>query len=192
MTKFRLPLPMALHRLLAERDGVAVVEFAFVAPIMLFLLVASVDLGNAITTNRKVTAAAQSAADLVSQERQLSDAEVDNAFNAFDMMLSPFDAAERNATIYSVVMDIDTSALTVDWEEHRGLSPITATTADLPEGLLTPGNSIIVIKANYNHQTFLGGMVFPMMGAVGSSSYQMEDEAFLHPRRVPFIPRVTN
>jgi Flp pilus assembly protein TadG len=192
MTKIRLPLPRALHRLLAERDGVAVVEFAFVAPIMLFILVASVDLGNAITTSRKITAAAQSAADLVSQEGQLSDAEVDNAFNAFDMMLSPFDAAERNATIYSVVMDEDDGSISVDWEEHRGFTPPSATTIDLPDGLLTPGNSIIVVKANYNHQTFLGGMLFPMMGAVGSSSYQMEDEAFLHPRRVPFIPRVTN
>lgn len=192
MTKFRLPIPMALHRLLAERDGVAVVEFAFVAPIMLFLLVASVDLGSAITTNRKVTAAAQSTADLVAQERQLSDAEVDNAFNAFDMMLSPFDAAERNATIYSVIMDEDSGALSVDWEEKRGFSPPVATTVGLPTGLLTPGNSIIVIKANYNHQTFLGGMLLPFMGAVGSSSYLMEDEAYLHPRRVPFIPRVAN
>lgn len=192
MTAFRLPRPGILPRLLAERDGVAVVEFAFIAPVMLFLLVAAVDLGNAITTNRKVTAATQSTADLVAQERQLSDAEVDNAFNALDMMLSPFDASERNAIIYSVVMDEDTSALTVDWQEKRGLSPITATTDDLPDGLLTPGNSIIVVKANYNHTTFLGGMLLPMLGAVGGSSYQFEDEAFLHPRRVPFIPRVPN
>jgi len=192
MTRLRFPGSRAFYRLLAERDGVAVVEFAFVAPVMLFLLVAAVDLGNAITTNRKVTAAAQSTADLVSQERQLSDAEVDNAFNAFDLMLSPFDASERNAVIFSVVMDVDTSALSVDWEEHRGSSPITATTDDLPNGLLTPGNSIIVVKANYNHKTFLGGIWLPFQGTVGSSSYQMEDEAFLHPRRVPFIPRVAN
>ncbi len=190
MTALRFPRPRALQRLLAERDGVAVVEFAFVAPIMLFILVAAVDLGNAITTNRKVTAAAQSTADLVSQERQLSDAEVDNAFNAFDMMLSPFDPDERNITIFSVVMDEDTSVLSVDWEEARGMAPIGATTLGLPDGLLTPGNSIIVVKANYNHKTFLGGMLFPMIGAVGGNSYQMEDEAYLHPRRVPFIPRV--
>jgi len=192
MTKLRLPLPRAMRRLIAERDGVAVVEFAFVAPIMLFLLVASVDLGNAITTNRKITAAAQATADLVAQERQLSDAEVDNAFNAFDMMLSPFDPAERNATIYSVVMDEDDGTLSVDWEEKRGFTPPAATTIGLPDGLLTPGNSIIVVKANYNHQTFLGGLLLPLLGTVGGGSYRMEDEAFLRPRRVLFIPRVAN
>lgn len=192
MTRIPLPHPSALRRLLAERDGIAAVEFAFVAPIMLFLLVAAVDLGNAITTNRKITAAAQSTADLVAQELQLSDAEVDNAFNAFDLMLSPFDASERNITIYSVVMDEDSSALSVDWQEKRGPAPISATTDDLPDGLLTPGFSIIVVKADYNHQTFLGGLLLPMLGPVGSSSYQMEDEAFLRPRRVPFIPRVAN
>lgn len=192
MTRFPFPEKRMLRRLLAERDGVAVVEFALVAPFMLFLLVAAVDLGNAITANRKVTAAVQSTADLVSQERQLSDAEVDNALNAFDLMLSPFDPSERNTLIYSVVMDEDTNALTVDWEEKRGLSPITATTDDLPDGLLTPGNSIIVVKTNYNHKTLLRGILMSMLGGGGNASYQMEDEAFLHPRRVPFIPRVAN
>ncbi len=192
MTRLPVPKKRMLSRLLAERDGVAVVEFAFVAPIMLFLLIAAVDLGNAITTNRKVTAAVQSTADLVTQERQLSDAEVDNAFNAFDLMMSPFDPSERNALIYSVVMDVDTNALSVDWEEKRGLSPITATTDDLPDGLLTPGNSIIVVKTNYNHKTLLRGILMSLLGGGGNVSYQMEDEAFLHPRRVPFIPRVTN
>ena len=192
MTRFPFPEKPMLRRLLAERDGVAVVEFALVAPFMLFLLVAAVDLGNAITANRKVTAAVQSTADLVSQERQLSDAEVDNALNAFDLVLSPFDPSERNTLIYSVVMDEDTNALTVDWEEKRGLSPITATTDDLPDGLLTPGNSIIVVKTNYNHKTVLRGILMSMLGGGGNASYQMEDEAFLHPRRVPFIPRVAN
>ena len=40
----------------------------------------------------------------------------------------------------------------------------------------------------------VGDIVQPgdMLGVVGSTAYQMEDAAFLHPRRVPFIPRVPN
>ena len=191
MTRLHLEPLRRLRRLVAERDGVAVVEFAFVAPLMLFLMVVVVDLGNMITVQRKLTGAAQSTADLIAQERQLSQAELDNAFSALDMMLSPFDPAERNVTIYSVVMDEDTSVISVDWEEQRGSSPIPPSILDLPDGLLSPGSSIIVVKTNYNHRTFLGGMMLPILGVVGSETFEMEDEAYLHPRRVPFIPLIS-
>ena len=54
MTRFPFPEKPMLRRLLAERDGVAVVEFALVAPFMLFLLVRP-PLGAARGKNSKVS-----------------------------------------------------------------------------------------------------------------------------------------
>ncbi len=178
-----------LRRLLVEHDGIATVEFAFILPFMLVLLLGTVEVGNAITAHRAVTAATQTAANFVSQERNLSDAEVANTFLAVNQILNPADPAAVSATIYSVSMaNKPPNTVAVDWVETSGLNPVAAT-ANVPAGLLAPGDSIIVAKVTYAHKTVFGDIVLPMVGSFIAGTIEMEQEAYLRPRRGKSVKR---
>ena len=123
-------------------------EFAFVAPVMLLLMVGMVDLGNGLTAGRNVTAATQIAADLVAQERQLSNAELANVFDMVDMILNAPNPSAAGVTIYSVSMDEGTSAVSIDWVENHGTGSGSGSTT-LPNGVLDPSRSVIVSEITY-------------------------------------------
>ncbi len=188
MTGLKFPRLARLRRLVREEEGLAAVEFAFAAPVMLLLMLAMVDLGNGITASRNVTAASQIAADLVAQERQLSDAEVSNVFDMVDMILNAPDPTAASATIYSVSMDLATNAVAVDWVETSGTGAGSASTS-LPPGLLEPGRSVIVAKITYSHETTFGGVVLPFVGDIVGDSFEISQDAYLRPRRVTVIAR---
>lgn len=188
MTELKSPRLASLRRLVREEQGVAAVEFAFAAPLMILMLFGMVDLGNGITASRNVTAASQIASDLVAQERQLSDAEVSNVFDMVDMIIDAPDPTAISATIYSVSMDLATNAVAVDWVETNGNGGGSASTS-LPPGLLEPGRSVIVTRIDYTHNTTFGDVVLPFFGSFVGNSFEISQDAYLRPRRVTVIAR---
>ena len=61
-----------LHRWLVDRRAVAAVEFALIAPLLLLVWVAIIEVSNLHLVGRKATIAAQAAADLTAQERSVN------------------------------------------------------------------------------------------------------------------------
>lgn len=51
-----------------RRDGIAALEFALLAPLMIYTLLAAADIANALNTTRRMTNAADTIAELVSQQ----------------------------------------------------------------------------------------------------------------------------
>ena len=79
----------ALARLASAREGVSAVEFAFVAPVLLGLFIASVELPRAYATGRRLQMGASAMADLISR-------------NDFASLSDVYAAAEAVATPYNV------------------------------------------------------------------------------------------
>ena len=67
-------------RFVRDKRGVAAVEFAFIVPLMLVLLFGMIDTSSAVAVDRKVTIAARTISDLVSQATQVKDADLENYF----------------------------------------------------------------------------------------------------------------
>jgi len=77
-------MPLRLPRLLASRRGVAAVEFALIAPILIALLGASVDLGRAIIIAIRLETAVRSGAEFIVQNPSAANADVQTVVeNAF-------------------------------------------------------------------------------------------------------------
>ena len=75
---------------------------------------------------------------------------------AADAILNPFAPAPLSLRITSVRMDAD-GEIFVDWSEGDGMPALdTDSLPDLPDGLLAPMNSIIMVEANYRFATNLG------------------------------------
>ncbi len=173
-------LPASLRRFLGNRNGMAASEFALLLPLMLLLLVGTVELGNALIADRKITAAVQTAADLVAQAEQVSTGDLNDIFKAVELILSPYAYTNAGISIYSVVSDTGGN-LSVDWSESRGTGAPSATTV-LPTNLLPPGSSVVVAAMNFRHQPIITGLLV--------SEFEISDRAFLRPRKSTSVTKV--
>ncbi len=162
-----------LRRFVRDIRGLAASEFGLLLPVMLTILVGTVEVGNAFIIDRKVTSAVQTASDLVAQARQVTTADLNDIMTAVDLILRPFDPNLAGTVIYSVVMD-SKGKVSVDWSRTSGTGAPAPTTA-VPNGLLQPGSSVIVASMNYRYAPLIGS------GIIGNIT--ITDTAYLRPRR---------
>ena len=169
---------LGFHR---DERGVSAVEFALLAPFMIALYLGSVQLTLGLTADRKVSQVANSVADLVTQDDFVTDADLLDIYAAADAILNPFAPAPLSLRITSVRMDAD-GEIFVDWSEGDGMPALdTDSLPDLPDGLLAPMNSIIMVEANYRFATNLGELT--------KTPITLSDTAYLRPRRGPGVRR---
>ncbi len=174
-----------LKRFGAAKKGVAAIEFAILAPMMVFLMFASVDLLNMLETNRRVQNVAASVADVVSRDTEISNSEITGLWSAVGILMYPDSGATVNVRVTSVRIVSSTDARVV-WSEGRGMTARTANSqiiSFLPEQMRVASTSVIIAETSYDYTTPLG---FLVPGAM-----TMTHNAFRRSRLVDPIPRVS-
>jgi Flp pilus assembly protein TadG len=148
----------------AAKKGSAAVEFAIIAPMMIFLLFGSVDLLDALNINKRVQNATASIADVAARDTEVSTTEVDNLWAALDVLMFPTDGDAVQIRISSVRI-ASTSSATVVWSRgHGGMAARNNnSTVALPAAMMTAGTSIIMTETKYEYSSPLG---FLMPGPV--------------------------
>jgi Flp pilus assembly protein TadG len=175
-------LMQRLRRFVAARRGSAALEFAIIAPMMVFLLFGSVDLLDALNANKRVQNAASSIADVTARDTEISNAEVTGLWAALDVLMFPEDGAQVNMRVTSVTI-VSSSNARVVWSEGHGMSArVVNSTVTLPAAMMTPGASVIMTEANYSYRSPLG---FLLPGPVA-----LQHNAYRRSRLVDPIPRV--
>jgi len=160
-----------LIQCLKDRRGVAASEFALILPVLILLLFGTAELGNALLLDKKITSAAQTAADLVAQQKTVSNAEITNIFMAIDYIISPYSAAAASYNIASVVTDED-GVVSIGWQKYRGGTAIDE--FDLPDGLISENDSVIIAIVTYTYS--------PLFSDLITGSFTITDTAYLRPR----------
>lgn len=136
-------------RLLKARDGVAAVEFAFIAPVLIVMFFGAIELSAAVTCNTRVVAVASTAADLVAQETTVSSADMSNVFAALNAIIYPYPSAPAKIVITSIVYKTSTTG-TVAWSDQQNTTArAVGSTVTVPTGLLTSGGSVILAEISY-------------------------------------------
>jgi Flp pilus assembly protein TadG len=132
-------------------EGMALVEFSLVFPILLILFVGTVEFSEGFAVNRKLTNAASTVSDLVAQVPQVSDADLSDIAEVAETLMQPYQAANLGLVVTSVEADADNNT-TVGWSYAHG-SGATARTGGtplvLPAGLTEPNSSVIVAETSY-------------------------------------------
>jgi Flp pilus assembly protein TadG len=148
---------------------------------MVLFLFGTVEVGNAILIQRKVTAAVQTAADLTAQATALDDDDVTNLFEAMNAVIEPYPSGDADYVIQSVIDDGGGNEV-IDWVEAQGGGGgAPGDEVDLPDGLLLAGGSVIVAQVTYNYT--------PVFGDLITGVFQISDIAYLRPRRTARIVR---
>lgn len=178
-----MSLMQRLRRFLTAKKGSAALEFALIAPMMIFLLFASVDLLDVLSVNKRVQNATASIADVAARDTEISNAEVAGFWAALNVLMVPDSGADLDIRITSVNIVNSTTARVV-WSEGRGMTPRTVnSTVTLPQEMMTPGTSVMMAEATYSYESPLG---FLLPGPV-----TIRREAYRRSRLVDPIPRVS-
>jgi Flp pilus assembly protein TadG len=85
-----LRLHILADRFAREARGVAAVEFAFVAPIMLLLFVGTIELSAGVSTNRKLSRLSSTIGDLVTQSQSLTQNDLNNIMDVSEKVMYPY------------------------------------------------------------------------------------------------------
>jgi Flp pilus assembly protein TadG len=175
-----------LRRFGAEKRGVAALEFAIIAPMLMVpLLLGSVDLIDVMGANKRAQNVAASLADIVARDTEVSNAEISGMWDALELLMYPNDPADMEMRITSVSIVNATTARVVWSEGHGGMSGRQAgsSVTGLDSRMMVPGTSIIMAETVYKHSAPLGFLF--------QNQIRMTHNAYRRSRLVDPIPRVS-
>jgi Flp pilus assembly protein TadG len=154
----------SIGRALKNCDGVAAVEFAYIAPVMLLMLVGSVEASRAISIDRRFNSITSMVGDLVSREQDMGKNQSENIAKVTAIMdvishvMEPHPTDTLELEIIPVMGfgdGTDTKLYAPSYKYANGAvstNKSRCTAYTLPPGLVTPGGSVIVVEAKYNYR----------------------------------------
>jgi len=181
-------------------SGVAAVEFAFIAPLMLVMFFGVVEVADAIAVNRKVTMVARSLSDLTSRWQAstqpmnvITASDLQNVFTASIGIVTPYSPTPVKATISEIYVGSD-SVAKVQWSTAAtigsGATQATLTTSPHPTGqtittipneLLVKQSYLILAEVDYQYKSMVGKFIDRNVGIT------LSDKAYTRPRQFTCI-----
>jgi len=184
------------RRLARAESGLAAIEFALIAPVMLLSLLGAVEVSNAMLSDRKATQVASTLADLVSQDTNVTDAEMTSIFAAGSAVLFPVSPSDVGMCVSSIVADAQ-GRTTVAWSNGRGMAArAVGSRIAIPAGMVSPGGSVIYAEIRFTQNSTFGdaftGLDQFFNGSTDASlksGWTITDQFFLRPRRSLTVTR---
>ncbi len=179
-----------LRGFMQQHRGMAAVEFALIAPILILLFFGTIEACNALICHQKVTQVASAAADLVAQATQVSSADLEDVFAAASEIMTPFPSVETSIVITSIAGTGVSDKGRVVWSQSNthGVARMTNDIIDVPQDLLpTTCTSVsictlVLAEVVYKYNSPFGKIV---VGTVN-----MNDLFYAKPRRTIAVTRL--
>jgi len=168
------------RRLLTDDRGVSGVEFAFVFPLMLLLLVGMLETNEALTVHRKLLQVSSTVTDLIAQQSLISSAQVDLTLSGAASMMSPYDTSSLKIVLS--VINVSASKQTIAWSRGYQTAAETAGSVasfSVPAALAVVGVQTVAVKVNYSFASPFSSLFAVFFGTNG---YGMQDFMYERPR----------
>jgi Flp pilus assembly protein TadG len=180
-----------LRRLIGDRKGVAAVEFALIAPVLLTLYFVTMEVAQAIETNKKISRVASMVADLVTQQQSINRQEIDAIMTIGETILVPYNRSQPVIDITAIeVTDDNNPRAEVMWSRRlsnggTGIGSPVGSTAQIPESLRIPGSFLIRVSGQLNYRPVISWTAEQRssLGLLGAfDQIRMNETYFLRPR----------
>lgn len=178
----------SVARFVRDRRGLAAVEFAFIVPLMLTMIFGTIEVSSAVAVDRKVTLAARTISDLVSQGAQVKDADLKNYFALGAVIIAPYPVTSTTLTQKISAISVDGSKVAkVAWSLSgsvtSGVASLTVNTSEvgmvvtsqIPPDLLVANTQLIWSSVTYTYQ--------PITQLVIGGNIPLSDRCFTRPRQ---------
>ncbi len=181
-----------LARFRRDRRGVAALEFALIAPLLILLFVGVNELSQAMIVQRKVSHTASAIGDLTAQVATVSKSDVDAIFAAGTATMAPYEGTGLNLTLTSITADKDAKAQ-IDWSRNStasGGAGRTTLDSDFPKELVAvKGDTVIMAEATYTYNSPFN-LVVSMANKEKFKSVKglvLSESFYLRPRRIKVV-----
>jgi len=173
--RFASSMHRRLARLARDERGVSAVEFGMLLPLMLSLYLGAVEVATAVAVDRKVTLAARSVADLISQSSSVSTTDINNILEAAGAVTAPYSDAPLKVTVSQVKIDANKNA-TIQWSAAKNATPYTnGSGATVPDNLKVANTWLIMGEVTYAYK--------PVIGYVLTGTINLKDQIYMRPRQ---------
>jgi Flp pilus assembly protein TadG len=180
-------LSLGVRQLWMDANAVAATELAIVVPFMLLLYVGGVELGNGMSISVKVSETAHTVADLVSQNTQVTAAQMQGLLGASTATIAPYpviDGAGRSLVTVTVseVSTDNAGKATVQWSQSFDGTTVAT---GRPVGQVMTLPPALTGAANNNVSFILGEVSYaytPNLGYTISGTLTLRDSYYLFPR----------
>lgn len=169
------------RRAVRDIGGVAAVEFGYLAPVMMLMLVGTVEVSRAVAMDRRFGLVTSMVADLVAREKSMTAADLNGIYNIVAHVMAPYDASTLKIKVIPVKANPNNAtntlvyAGTTNRPSYHGATLLAkCTTYTLTPGLVAAGASVIIVETSYNYTPLLTGNIIP------ASTWT--DKAILSPR----------
>jgi Flp pilus assembly protein TadG len=187
-----MPGPVSLcRRFAASTRGVAAVEFAMILPVLLIMLLATFDGGNAIAIYMKVRSATYTLAAVTNQYTTMQPSDMTAVTGATAAVLAPYSSTPTVVIISQIAATSNTQAK-VSWSYSVNGTALTrgATYSGLPTNLAN--NACGSGNYNANNPCYLifaqvSYTFTPVFGYFGKGGITLSDSLYVTPRSVNCI-----
>lgn len=170
-----------LRRFAKARDGLAALEFALIAPIMIVIFFGSVELSSALDCNTRVARVSFTIADLVAQSTTVSTSDTTNIFNCANAILYPFSSSSAQMIVTSITYDT-TGKSTVAWSDAYNTSKRTSVPSSFTSSLMLKDSSGNIIAGSVIYSEVSYSFSSPLKYFLGSTT-TLTSSFFTKPRR---------
>lgn len=186
-----------LARLATDRRGVAAVEFAFIAPVLLVLYLVTMEVAQGIEANKKVGRIGSMVADLVTQQQQISKDELEAIMQIGAAIIQPYNRTQPTVEVTAIkISDEDTPKATVVWSRKLAdgvfsVPYIKDDPADVPDALEIRNTFLVRVSGELDYRpvtTWTAEQKTTLGLASAFDNIQMKETYFLRPRMSSEIP----
>lgn len=173
------PIPSRLRCFLRDRKGMAAIEFAMIAPILILLYFGTVDLANWYITHRRLVVAGSTMADITTQSPgQVTKTELNQFWTGVGQIIAPLPLSSVRLTLRSFRKN--GSSVQQQWTYSSsngscGSAPSAAALTAMGANEMTDGNDILV-AAVCSTATPMGLRIF------GYTAFPMQYQISMRPR----------
>ena len=172
-----------IRRFADSTRGIAAVEFAVILPMLLIVLLATIDAGRAIAVYMKVRSATYTLDAIANQYSTIHDPDMQQILGATSVVLEPYPSPPV-VVIVSQIAISSGGAATISWSDSlNGTAHTKGSAITIPAALATPNTYLIFGEVSYNYT--------PLFGYFGKGGIHLSDNLYASPRSSVSILRAS-
>ena len=162
-----------------NRKGVASIEFAMIAPVMVMMFMGIVEFSQAITVDRRVNQVASSTADLIARTDSTITGDLNSIMDVVEVLMRPYSDMPMKVTVSNVIASSSNASNTVVcWSHnyHCGVNNYSVGDSyTLPTGVVEAGESVVVVEVEYANTPLIFSCFI-------NGTIDFDDKFYLKPR----------
>lgn len=152
----RLPLIDKMRLLRSDVRGVGAVEFALIAPLLLFLYITSFELTIGLSVSKRVTRTASTIADLVTQQSKVTTSDLQQMTSVANAVFTPYKPENLKIKVTGVTLDASSNPTVAwSWAQDGSRPYANASSVNVPTDMRSASTFLVRAEVSVTHQLLM-------------------------------------